>query len=262
MLKVYLGAPWTTTFVSDSIGGIRSPLDRYAVVRARNAATTAASKTKRRIRAIIAPDRLFRLLLQQFVEGGLRIFGDHQTVCGPSRLAGFPLWLWLALTHSGILKTVPRPGFGPGRLVRSPACKAGLSANSSTGAQLSAKAMALSVGTGGHPKPRTRPDFSRAAQRDPRSSFSSDPPLRRSLRTPRRSVAEPLMERVFQPAFVTAHERLLDVQLPRIGADLFRVLPQSGENASELRAVRQGEQLQQLCIGCGHPQIRGAHRPA
>ena len=31
-------------------------------------------------------------------------------------------------------KKVPRPGVGPGRLVKSPACKAGLSTNSSTGA--------------------------------------------------------------------------------------------------------------------------------
>ena len=75
MLKVYLGAPWTTTFVSDSIGGIRSPLDKYAVARPRNAATTAASKTKRRIRAIVAPDRLFRRLLQQRVE---RDLGDRR----------------------------------------------------------------------------------------------------------------------------------------------------------------------------------------
>src|SRR5207247_10906933 len=68
MLKVYLGAR-TTTDVSDSRGGTASPFDGRAVAKARSAATTSASRTKRRTRipAIVALDALFRRFLQQRV---------------------------------------------------------------------------------------------------------------------------------------------------------------------------------------------------
>ena len=74
MLKVYLGAR-TTTDVSDSGGGTASPFDRRAVAKARSAATTSASRTKRRTRipAIVALDALFRRFLQQLVECGLHV---------------------------------------------------------------------------------------------------------------------------------------------------------------------------------------------
>jgi len=74
MLKVYLGAR-TTTDVSDSRGGTASPFDRRAVAKARSAATTSASRTKRRTRipAIVALDALFRRFLQQLVECGLHV---------------------------------------------------------------------------------------------------------------------------------------------------------------------------------------------
>jgi hypothetical protein len=64
------------------------------------------------------------LLLQQLVERGLRVV-DHQPLGGASSLA-FTLWRSF-LGHCGTLREVPRPGVGPGRLVKPPACKAGLS---------------------------------------------------------------------------------------------------------------------------------------
>ncbi len=93
-------------------------------------------------------------LLQQAVEGRFRVFRDDQTVFAGSGFALLSLRLAWSLGHvdtnyalSCGKKEVPRPGVGPGRLVKSPACKAGLSTNSSTGAH--ERASALDVGTGG-----------------------------------------------------------------------------------------------------------------
>src|ERR1035437_1676211 len=80
------------------------------------------------------PSGLFSGLAEQLIERGLRV-SDDQPFLFRTAFGAFGLRLGRRFAHYGTLIEVPRPGVGPGRLVRSPACKAGLSANSSTGAQ-------------------------------------------------------------------------------------------------------------------------------
>jgi hypothetical protein len=87
--------------------------------------------------------------LQETGEGLFWIFADHQPfLFGTALFYGFALRFWLFRHIDLQLKKVPRPGVGPGRLVKSPACKAGLSTNSSTGAH-SAQEKAPDVEAGG-----------------------------------------------------------------------------------------------------------------
>src|SRR6266550_1715336 len=74
-----------------------------------------------------------RDLLKELIHGADRICNDQAFLFGAA-FEGLPLRFWRSFTHSAILIEVPRPGVGPGRPDWSPACKAGLSASSSTGA--------------------------------------------------------------------------------------------------------------------------------
>jgi len=92
------------------------------------------------------------IFLEEFVDSNLRVAFDDQTLLFGSRFRFLllPLWFLLHLVLllqrflSAALVTVPQPGIGPGRPNWARGCKPRLSANSSTGAQISG----LDVGTG------------------------------------------------------------------------------------------------------------------
>ena len=122
--------------------------------------------------------------LQQFGERRLWV-GDNEPFLFGATLQRLALRFG-SLSHSGaILKEVPRPGVGPGRLNQPPACKAGVSTSYTTGAQ-GVQQEAPDVGTGGGSNLRPVP-----ASLGPSSAAldltSLDPPLRSaSLRPTRR----------------------------------------------------------------------------
>src|SRR5437660_1754382 len=161
------------------------------------------------------------LLLQELIERGLWIFRNDEALCGTSLFSGLAPRFG-AFAHRAILRTVPRPGIGPGRPDWSPACKAGLSTSSSTGAQ-------------------------------PESGH-------RLLRSPTYggSLPKAIVQRVFESALIADRNGLPDVQLLRIRADFLRVPVESREHTRQRHVVLDADRLEEL--GVSTSVLRGEQR--